>query len=762
MSRLLPAVRRILVVWIAAIGLAAGAAADQPPLPSAKANQALNLLPNQPSQADLERLIATLQDDTERQLLVRQLQTMLAAQKAMAAQASPLPTGLVDAARDRVKQLGGELTDAATAVVDMPSVFAWADTQLRDPAARTHWIEIGRQVGLILGAAILADLIAVFALGPPRRRLRAESPRRFFAGLGWIALELLLDALPAAAFATTAFAVAPLVNPHPATEAVIDELVGVMLTGRLILVAVRGLLLAPRRIGWTAAAVSDETAAYLYLWAWRFVVWLVYAYGVVGATWWLGIPGAVLAALQKTVALVATILAIICVLQNRAPVASWIRPKPITAAGAPPADDVGEMPTEVAPPPVRHRTLRLLRSGLADIWHYLAVLYLAGIFFVYALRIQGGFHFLFRGTAFTIGLVIAARLLVALVAHIAERGLVAQEDVNPRFPRLARRARRYLPLVKGAGSAVIWVVAFLAILEIWGVGSFAWLTSAVGRQAAASALSVGITLAISFTIWELANVTIDGYLSGLEPGVGRTRSARLRTLLPLLRNALWFGIMLITALLVLSELDVNIVPLLAGASVIGLAVGIGSQALVKDVITGLFILVEDTIAVGDVVDLGAPHSGVVEAISIRTIKLRDQLGAVHTLPFSEISKVTNLGRDYAYWLIDMAVPYATDPDQVIEVYRSVVGELRQDHAFSPLILGDLEPLGVTAFNPTTIQVQGRVRTLPLQQWKVGREISRRLRVALAASGVPQPSGVQSIGFDPATAGLFERLAFKAP
>jgi small conductance mechanosensitive channel len=196
--------------------------------------------------------------------------------------------------------------------------------------------------------------------------------------------------------------------------------------------------------------------------------------------------------------------------------------------------------------------------------------------------------------------------------------------------------------------------------------------------------------------------------------------------------------------------------------VIGLAVGIGSQALVKDVITGLFILIEDTMAVGDVVDLGAPHSGVVEAISIRSVRLRDQLGAVHTLPFSEISKVKNLGKDYAYWLIDLALPPSTDPDRVLAVCAEVLASLRHDAGFGSLIIGDLDPIGINGFNATTIQVQARIKTLPLQQWKVGREFNRRLKTALEAARIPLYSSAQMIGLDGPTSRLIERLAIKSP
>ncbi len=129
--------------------------------------------------------------------------------------------------------------------------------------------------------------------------------------------------------------------------------------------------------------------------------------------------------------------------------------------------------------------------------------------------------------------------------------------------------------------------------------------------------------------------------------------------------------------------------LIAGAGVVGIAVGFGSQALVKDVITGLFILLEDTLAVGEVVDVGKNHIGQVEAISIRTIRLRDMSGTVHTVPFSEVSTVRNMTRDYSYFVADVGVVYREDPDRVVGVLRGVAAELAKDPDWAPYIV---EPL----------------------------------------------------------------------
>src|SRR5262249_2208059 len=152
---------------------------------------------------------------------------------------------------------------------------------------------------------------------------------------------------------------------------------------------------------------------------------------------------------------------------------------------------------------------------------------------------------------------------------------------------------------------------------------------------------------------------------------------RVRTLLPMLRNAAFIIFSIIAAMVILSEGGVNIGPLLAGAGVIGVAVGFGSQTLVKGFLTGPFLVIENTIAIGDVVKI-ADHSGTVEAMTIRTLRLRDGDGAVHILPFSEVSKIINMTKDFAYALITVGVSYSSDLRRVMEVIKAVGEELRQD------------------------------------------------------------------------------------
>jgi len=193
----------------------------------------------------------------------------------------------------------------------------------------------------------------------------------------------------------------------------------------------------------------------------------------------------------------------------------------------------------------------------------------------------------------------------------------------------------------------------------------------------------------------------------------------------------------VTILIVLSKVGVNIAPLLAAAGVLGLAVGFGSQQLVKDLITGFFILLEDVFSVGDVIKVGE-RAGLVEEVSIRTVRLRDLAGTVHTIPFSTIDSVSNLTKEFAFHVFDIGVAYREDVDQVMDTLREIGSEMRADPHFGDLILDDLEVFGLDAFGDSALVIKGRIKTRPIKQWDVGREFNRRVKSRFAELNIEIP------------------------
>ncbi len=190
--------------------------------------------------------------------------------------------------------------------------------------------------------------------------------------------------------------------------------------------------------------------------------------------------------------------------------------------------------------------------------------------------------------------------------------------------------------------------------------------------------------------------------------------------------------------MILNELGANIGPVLAGAGIVGLAVGFGAQTLVRDIISGFFLILEDQVRVGDVAAING-QGGFVEAINLRTIVLRDFDGTVHTFPNGGITTLANRSKDFSYYVIDLAIPYQEDPDQVIALLQEVGAELQKDDQFGPLILAPVEVVGVDGFGDWAVTVKLRIKTMPLKQWEVGRELRKRILKTLDAHGIEHPS-----------------------
>ncbi len=201
---------------------------------------------------------------------------------------------------------------------------------------------------------------------------------------------------------------------------------------------------------------------------------------------------------------------------------------------------------------------------------------------------------------------------------------------------------------------------------------------------------------------------------------------RTQTLVSIVWHAASLGILLIAAMMVLKEFGVEIGPMLAAAGIAGLAVGFGAQSLVKDVISGFFILLEDQIRVGDVVQI-AGKGGLVEKISLKTTTLRDVSGNVHYIPNGQIDVVTNMTKEFSRYVFDISVAYREDVDEVMEVIREVDEELRNDPLFKEDILEPIELLGLDQFANSAVIIKARTTTKPLQQWRIGREFNRRLK-----------------------------------
>ena len=204
------------------------------------------------------------------------------------------------------------------------------------------------------------------------------------------------------------------------------------------------------------------------------------------------------------------------------------------------------------------------------------------------------------------------------------------------------------------------------------------------------------------------------------------RAKRARTLGSVINKVATVVIVAVAVVMTLDQFRVDITPVLTGAGIVGLAVGFGAQTLVRDVISGFFLILEDQVRVGDVAAINGT-GGLVEAINLRTIVLRDAEGTVHVFPNGAIQTLANRSKDFSYYVIDLGISYREDPDRVAAVLRDIGAGLQADPAFQPWILEPIEILGVDAFADWSVVLKVRIKTVPLKQWEVGRELRKRIR-----------------------------------
>jgi len=230
-------------------------------------------------------------------------------------------------------------------------------------------------------------------------------------------------------------------------------------------------------------------------------------------------------------------------------------------------------------------------------------------------------------------------------------------------------------------------------------------------------------------------LVVAGERTGALPAVTRSRVTTLTSVLRTLAVVVLWSVVVVICL---SQLGYDVRPILAGAGIVGLAVGFGAQHLVRDVIAGFFLVLEDQVRVGDVAVVNGT-GGLVETVTFRTIVLRDLAGTVHIFPNGSVTTLANMTKDWSGYVVDVEVGYREDPDRIVSLMRRVFEELRQDPAHGPLILEPIEIFGVDAFKDSTVVIKARLKTVPIQQWTVGREYRRRLLLAFGAEGVEIPA-----------------------
>ncbi|CAB3764314.1 mechanosensitive ion channel family protein [Paraburkholderia humisilvae] len=369
---------------------------------------------------------------------------------------------------------------------------------------------------------------------------------------------------------------------------------------------------------------------------------------------------------------------------------------------------------------------------LASLWH-IPILLIAIASVIAILDGRGAQGDVLQSSVLSALLLVLTLFVSALLLNLTRR----------RDTRAQRRTPHLMRILRFAGTLFIfmmWLGYLRFELELWS-GPVARLikNSSMTPGFRHAMVAVIVTVFGAWFVWILIDTAI---VEALGPSGSRSKAlnpgVRARTMLPLVRNIVFVTVASLAAVIAAASLGINLTPLLAGAGVIGLAVGFGAKSLVTDLITGLFIIVEETISVGDWIDVDGGHAGTVMDLTIRTVRLRDGQGAVHTIPFSQIKIVKNLSRDFANAVFEVRVPFSADIDEVNRLIVEVGTDLMDDPHFRAEILGPVEVWGLDRFDANWMVVKGQIKTQPLQQWSVSRAFNARLKHKMDEAGIEIP------------------------
>ena len=379
------------------------------------------------------------------------------------------------------------------------------------------------------------------------------------------------------------------------------------------------------------------------------------------------------------------------------------------------------------------------------VWPFILTILLAALAGVMVLDVLGYRYtarFIWLNGLETLSIVLGSRLvLVVLLMYGVQRLVHALCDPGRRWHNPARRqaAERSLAVFRSVSQLIFSLVALMLILELWGVSVWSVLSSQVGSQIMTRGLVALMTIGIVMMVIQISNVLAEYIVRPRLTAQGETREIgrKLRTLTPLVQTILKVIAVFIAVLVLLEQVNIRTGPLLAGVGLLGLAVGLASQSLIKDVINGLFILFEDSISVGDIAKL-RDVSGVIEKITLRAVVLRDLQGDVHVIPNSTIDLVTNKTKVFSRYVLDVGVAYREDVDTVMNILKEVDEDMHKDMRYGYNMLEPIEMWGLDRFGDSAVYVRARLKTRPGKQWEVGREFNRRMKKVFDERGIEIP------------------------
>jgi moderate conductance mechanosensitive channel len=661
-------------------------------------------LPEPLTHEAIRELVSRLSDSEVRALLIQQLDRA-------AAPASKGDTSMVMSMESETQRARARIDELFGALAQLPDTLGAIGDRFEAERGPGHMWMLALACVAMLLVAYVAERIYRYLLRGQRARLDDLHDEGFGARWAHNLMRLALDAGGIVVFGIAAFVFFQIIyHGHEPSRLVILGVLNSALFFRVVQVGSR-FLLEPRAPALRLLPLGDRAARNLH--AGLLQVVGVYVVAVLPRLLLLKLnaPQATADVVAMIAATICTVVAVVTVWSVREDVAGLIR---------------------------GHGTPGAPRRILAELWPVLATAYFIVIFVALSLDILAERPLTSRGIlslALVILLPMVDLALVRALAAMKAKDAAAQADGSGALPA-------YEPVLRKAIHIVVVVAGALLLADIWSVNLMTMAERGMGERVSGALLGILVILLLSYMLWQFARTAIERTLK-LEGGMPAqvtddeavsTVASRLGTILPILRITLQVTILVVATLSILAALGIDIVPLLAGAGVIGVAIGFGSQSLVRDIVSGVFFLADDAFRVGEYIEVGE-SKGTIEKISIRSLFLRHHRGPINILPYGEIKRLRNLSRD---WVIDkMTIGITYDSD--IEKARKLIKKIGQELAANPEYAGKIfEPLkmqGVEQFGDFAIQIRLKMKTKPNEQFVIRRRAYAMIKKAFDENGI---------------------------
>ena len=675
---------------------------------------------------DLEDLLGVVESPTKREAFLKNLKGLIEARKALegkgedAASKDEKQLLIIRVVFERFEELSREVRKTVGTMGVMLEEVPAAIGKVKRFLSQSE--NLSRLLVLFLNAGIaaLAALVFAFFLRRPVRSATARM-KGLPSKIGWGCVYVLLKAIPYAILCVAFNLSFKFLPSLPAWRTIVLLFLILLFFYRVAIEAFR-VLLSPDETHLRIVSISDENANYLWIWMRRFAFYALFYFMVTRSLMWTHMAQTYFHHLRVLLLIPFPLMLTLFILQ----IAREIRMHQKKEPGE-------EEKTGEAPEKARNRLL----IAVMRYWPILATGYAWAIFLALILRYERGFEYLFHATLGTVVTALIMLLALRTIDWVFRRLFRISERVRERFPGLEEKANRYVMIVRKGLTVAVTVVGLGAIGEIWGIPVSEFVASDMGGFIILRAIAIIITLAVIISLIEVSNALAAYLVKGKRRGEKKEITQKQKTLVPVIRTVVNIAAGFVGGIIILERLGVNTTPILAGAGIVGLAVGFGSQTLVKDLINGLFILFEESIRVGDFVMVDK-KGGTVEAVGLRTVKLRDFNGTVHVIPNSSINTSSNYSKVFSRTVMDIGVAYREDVDQVIAVLKEVAEDLRNDPDYGKNILEPLEVLGLDRFDDSAVIIRIRFKTKPLKQWGIKREFYRRMKRVFDERGIEIP------------------------